>query len=169
MLCAPVTTWLLVTIYPRWSIITPEPIALFPRVVTFTSTTAGFTFAITASCTVSILFPVSAGIVGVVPVCNAPVGFAVLAPPAAVLVLPNCQPANRPIPKIIASRSVSATIAPVRMPPDLRIGVAGGGLARGGLVGGRGGCCREGDDASGLFISHGCCSDGYSVSDSLFI
>src|SRR5438874_11876092 len=102
----------------------PAPL---PR-VTFTSTTAGRTFAITASRTVSSLLPVSGGTVATAPVpgCNCPT----LDPDVPVLVLPNCQPANNPTPKTISRTSVSAMIAPVRNPPERRLvgtGDTGGG------------------------------------------
>src|SRR6266568_1586780 len=106
----------------------PEPIpAPLPR-VTFTSTTAGRTFAITTSRTASSLFAVSAGTVGagLVPGSNWPtLGVSVL-----LLVLPNCQPANNPTPKTTNNTTVSAIIAPVRNPPERRLG--GTGEARGG-------------------------------------
>src|SRR5579864_9477410 len=99
---------------------TPEPIAPPFAVVTFTSTTAGRTFATTASRTVSRLLPDRAGTVptGVLPGCKVVV---LLFGEVITLVLPNCQPANRPTPKITASSTVNAAIAPVRKPrPPLR-------------------------------------------------
>src|SRR5439155_10099662 len=104
---------------------TPEPIAPPCWVVTFTSTTAGRTLAITASRTACSLLPVSGGTVdcGPVPGCNV-VTFE-LAPPVDVLVLPNCQPANKPTPRTNRSTSVKAKMAPERMPVE-RLGFTGG-------------------------------------------
>src|SRR6266568_5542974 len=125
ILCAPLTTWLLVTIYPRPSIMTPEPMAPPCWVVTFTSTTAGRTFAITASRTACSLLPVSGGTVdcGPVPGCN--VATFELAPPVDPLVLPNCQPANKPTPRTTRSTNDRAIIAPVRTPVE-GLGFTGG-------------------------------------------
>src|ERR1700686_5064576 len=94
--------------------ITPEPMALPPCKVTFICTTAGFTFAITASRTASILLLVSCGTVtfGVLPGCKVATLLGLLE----LLVLPNCQPANRPVPKTSASTSARARIAPGRIP-----------------------------------------------------
>src|SRR5215472_19324196 len=74
---------------------TPEPSAAPDDVVTVTSTTDGRTFAITASRTVSMLFPLRGGIVTgeVGPVCNGAVVGAVLT----AVFLPISHPANRPI------------------------------------------------------------------------
>src|SRR5438132_11109872 len=102
-------------------IITPEPIPPPPAVVTFTSTTAGRTLAITASRTASILLPVSAGtvVVGFVPGSSTPV-LEPLAAGVEVVPLPYSQPANKPVPKMIASTRVRTIIAPVRNPPEER-------------------------------------------------
>src|SRR6266404_6925510 len=103
---------------------TPEPIPEPFDALTFTSTTDGLTFAITASRTACRLLPVSAGTVaaGVEPVCSDPEpGVAVAVP-----LLPNCQPANKPTPKIKTSTRVSAVIAPVRILPPGRLGFTGG-------------------------------------------
>src|SRR6516225_5898963 len=110
---------------------TPEPMAppcpCWVWVVTLTSTTAGRTFAITASRTACSLLPVSGGTVdcGPVPGCN--VATFELEPPVDVLVLPNCQPANRPTPRTTRSTMVNDIIAPVRMPFE-RLGLTGGTL-----------------------------------------
>src|ERR1700687_2894658 len=95
---------------------TPEPMAPPCWVVTFTSTTAGRTFATTASRTAFSLLRVSAGTVdcGRVPGCN--VATFVLAPPVDPVVLPNCQPANKPTPRTTRSTNDKATMAPVRTP-----------------------------------------------------
>src|SRR5213080_4350302 len=103
---------------------TPEPIAPPCWVVTFTSTTAGRTFAITASRTACWLLPVRGGTVdcGPVPGCNvATFEFAPLVAP----VLPNCQPANKPTPSTTRRIIDKATMAPVRMPLE-RLGFTGG-------------------------------------------
>src|SRR5579884_1071871 len=93
---------------------TPEP---RPACV-LTCTTAGLTFAIAASRTASILFPVSAGTVAceLAPACNAPdAGFVAVAP----LLWANCQPENRPVPKTSSRTTARARIAPARGPlPD---------------------------------------------------
>src|SRR5579872_5842397 len=70
MLCSPLTTWLLVTISPFASIITPEPICCPWAVVTASSTTDGSIFAIAASCCVItvLLLDDAAGDFDVVPV-----------------------------------------------------------------------------------------------------
>src|SRR5215471_19229357 len=104
---------------------TPEPMAPPCWVVTLTWTTAGRTFAITASRIACSLLPVSGGTVdcGPVPGCN--VATLELAPPVEVLVLPNCQPANKPTPSTTRSIIDRAIIAPVRIPFE-RLGLAGG-------------------------------------------
>src|SRR5437868_2198801 len=104
--------------------------------VTFTSTAAGRTFAITASRTVSSFFPVSGGTIATPPLpgCNCPtLELSVLLP-----LLPNCQPANNPTPKTINRTSVSAIIAPVRSPPDRRLEGTGGGGGGVGILPGAG-------------------------------
>src|SRR5712692_7891534 len=104
--------------------ITPEPMPLPFWAVTSTSTTAGRTRAITASRIASILFPLSGGSVATVfgPLCRVdPVDDAVFAVP-----LPNCQPANRPTPRVSAKMSVNKSIAPVRGPPEVCLGVSVG-------------------------------------------
>ena len=93
---------------------TPEPIPPPFPVVTFTCTTAGFTFAITASRTASILLLLSAGTVAVGAVLGSNVP--TLLVPEAALVLPNCQPANRPTPKMTASSTTRSRMAPARAP-----------------------------------------------------
>src|SRR5260370_16892895 len=122
---------------------TPEPIALAFCVVTATSTTAALTFAIATSCAVATVDVA----------CTVLVGWAVL-----VLVLLNCQPANRPTPKITASSSVSATSAPVRTVP-LRFG----------LTGGKGGGTVTANGAPGSAIPHVCCCSVICPSASFFI
>src|SRR5213083_672887 len=104
---------------------TPEPIAPPCWVVTFTSTTAGRTLAITASRTACSLLPVSGGTVdcGPVPGCN--VATFELAPSVDALVLPNCQPANKPTPRTTRSTNDRVRIAPVRTPLE-RLGLTGG-------------------------------------------
>src|SRR5437868_15232010 len=86
--------------------ITPEPSAPPFGVVTFTSTTAGRTLAITASRTASTLFPVSGGTatVGFVPGCNTPV--LDLLTVGVEVPRPYSQPANKPVPKMITSNKV---------------------------------------------------------------
>src|SRR5436305_12670227 len=104
---------------------TPEPMAPPCWVVTFTSTTAGRTFAITASRTACSLLPVSGGTVdcGPVPGCN--VATLELAPPVDAEVLPNCQPANKPTPNTKRSTIDKVIMAPVRTPFE-RLGLTGG-------------------------------------------
>src|SRR5215471_21058460 len=104
---------------------TPEPMAPPCWVVTLTWTTAGRTFAITASRTACSLLPVSGGTVdcGPVPGCN--VATFELELPVDVLVLPNCQPANKPTPSTTRSTIDRAIMAPVRMPFE-RLGLTGG-------------------------------------------
>src|SRR5947207_7412472 len=82
--------------------ITPEPICWPCEVVTFSSTTDGSILAIAASCCVCGIASVYDGDL------VAEVVLALRLPPA------NCQPANRPTPKITASTSASSTIAPER-------------------------------------------------------
>src|SRR3989442_4874936 len=86
---------------------TPEPSAVPDSVVTVTSTTAGRTFAMTASRTVSMLFAVSAGTVtvGAVPVCNVALVSAVVVGSF----LPICQPANRPMLRTTSSAATRTT------------------------------------------------------------
>src|SRR5579864_7939101 len=112
--------------------ITPEPRALPDEVVTFTSTTAGRTFAMTASRTVSMLFAVSGGTVtgGVVPVCNG----ALMGATVAELFLPICQPANRPILRTTSSAATARTALSGKRP---RVGEG----CVGGVEKGYGDCC----------------------------
>src|SRR5258708_3110685 len=114
MVCSPLTTWLLVTISPFVSIITPEPICCPCAVVTSSSTTAGSTFAITVSCWASSVVPLDDVADAVAVVCD--VVFAVL-----LLPLANSHPENKPTPKMSASTSVRSRIAPPR-PGRLRRG-----------------------------------------------
>src|SRR5947209_8076226 len=134
ILCAPLTTWLLVTISPFASIITPEPICSPCAVVTFSSTTAGSIFAIAASCCVCNAVPLDDVADAVAGACDVML----------VLLLPleNSQPANKPTAKIEASTSVRSTIAPVR-PGRFR---GGGGETCGpeGYLGGWNASCSEG-------------------------
>ena len=99
---------------------TPEPSAAQLRVVTFTLTTAGRTLAMIASRTACILLPLSGGTVdcGPVPGCN--VATFELAPPVDALVLPNCQPANKPTTKTNTSTSAKIRIVLVRNPSPER-------------------------------------------------
>src|SRR5256714_1455916 len=134
ILCSPLTTWLLVTISPCASIITPEPICSPCAVVTLSSTTAGSTFAIAASicvCNDVLLDDVADA---VAEACDA----------VLVLLLPlvSSQPANKPTPKIKASTSVRSTIAPAR-PGRFR---GGGGATWGseGYLGGPNASCSGG-------------------------
>src|SRR5260370_25252347 len=132
--------------------ITPEPSALEPESVTSTSTTAGRIFAIAASRTVSSLVVVAG--------CTAPVVAVVvaLARVEAVLVLLNCQPANRPTPKMTASSRVKASKAPFRTLPDGRVGWEGGIAGESGACPGKGGssiCVCSGYEVyvrGGLFV-----------------
>src|SRR5579875_853970 len=93
--------------------ITPEPIAPPCVVCTLISTTAGLTFAITASRTASILLLLSGGIVATgvcCPCCNG-AGFCVVA----VLLRPNSQPAAKTTtPKRSATSIVTSTASHVR-------------------------------------------------------
>src|SRR5215469_15169358 len=109
---------------------TPEPSWFPDEVVTFTCTTAGCTLAITASRTAWILFAVSAGTeaVGFVPACSVPVVEAVVV----ALLLPNCQPANKPMFRTTSSRP-STTAVPQRL------GERGVAVSCGADTGGRGG------------------------------
>src|SRR5947208_1604111 len=91
---------------------TPDPNPAPLEVVTLICTTAGLTFSITASRTCSVLEPVSDGIV-IVGLDELPV-----------LLLLNCQPAKRPVPKTRASSSASPMIEAVRTPlPERRGGL----------------------------------------------
>src|SRR5260221_11482459 len=112
---------------------TPEPSWFPDEVVTFTCTTVGCTFAITASRTASVLFPLSAGTGAVefVPVCSVPVVEAVVV----ALLLPNCQPANKPM-----FRTKSSSPSTIAVPQRLGLrGAAscgadsGGRAAKGGV------------------------------------
>src|SRR5438034_4899696 len=134
MVCSPLTTWLLVTISPFVSIITPEPICCPCAVVTLISTTAGSIFAMAASCSVSNV------VVPDVVVDAADAADAVAAAFDVVLVLVllllllvNSHPANRPTPKMMASMKVRSSSAPAR-PGRLRGGgeVFGSGGYQGG-------------------------------------
>src|SRR5438477_520235 len=100
ILCAPLTTWLLVTMSPCASIITPEPICSPWAVVTSSSTTAGSILAMAASCWACSEVPLDVAAVEVAP------AFVVL------LACAYSQPENRPVPKMRASTSARSTIAP---------------------------------------------------------
>src|SRR5215469_513603 len=127
MLSSPLTTWLLVTISPFVSIMTPEPTCSPCAVVTLSSTTAGSTLAMAASCRASsVVLPVDVAV--------AVAAFDVV-PALLLLLLVNSQPANRPTPKMRASTSVRSTIAPAR-PGRLRGGVGGAATGPGGYAGG---------------------------------
>src|SRR5579859_6234617 len=102
---------------------TPEPIPDPLWVVTLTWTTAGRTLATTASRTASVLLPLTAGMVGAgfVPGCN----WAVPGWFTTVELRPNCQPANKPVPKMNASKTVNAKMDAVRTPLEGRCGGCG--------------------------------------------
>src|SRR5579885_1409628 len=107
---------------------TPEPMALPLCVVTLTSTTPALSFAMAASCAV----------------CTEAVACAVeaVALPAVVVVLLNCQPAKRPVPKMRSSTSANAPMAQARKPPPLlRLAGGAGGVGGVGNVGSVEGCC----------------------------
>src|SRR5258707_1577572 len=104
ILCAPLTTWLLVTMSPCASIMTPEPICSPCAVVTLSSTTAGSILAMSASC-----WAWSEVSLDVVAVEVAPVFVVVL---ALLLVCAYAHPENRPVPKMRARTSVRSRIAP---------------------------------------------------------
>src|SRR6266566_1973288 len=131
ILCAPLTTWLLVTMSPCASIITPEPICSPCAVVTSSSTTAGSILAMAASCWACSEVPLD-----VVAVEVAPAFVVVL---ALLLVCAYSHPENRPIPKMRASTSVRSRIAPAR-PRRRRF--------RGGRGGGEGGPGGEPDGST---------------------
>src|SRR5579884_317921 len=110
---------------------TPEPMALPLCVVTLTSTTPALSFAMAASCAVcteAVVCAVEA--------------VALLVLPAVVVVLLNCQPAKRPVPKMRSSTSAKAPMAQARKPPPL-LRLAGGVGDVGGVgnVGSVEGCC----------------------------
>src|SRR5437667_411035 len=113
MVCSPLTTWLLVTMSPFESIMTPEPICCPCDVVTSSSTTAGSIFAMAASCCVSMVFALDEEPFD----CACEVDDDVTTDdvvPVLLWLLANCQPANRPTPKMAAITSVRSTIAAVR-------------------------------------------------------
>src|SRR5712691_10898180 len=116
MLCSPLTTWLLVTMSPFESIMTPEPICPPCAVVTLSSTTAGSIVAMAASCWDCIDVPVDEEAVDVA------TAFVVVL--ALLLLCANSQPENRPTLKMRASTSVRSMIAPGR-PRRFRGGIGG--------------------------------------------
>src|SRR2546421_8699730 len=125
ILCSPLTTWLLVTMSPCASIITPEPICSPFAVVTSISTTAGSILAMAASCWAWSDVALEELADELVPV------FVVLL--ALLLACAYSHPENRPVPKMTARTSARSTMAP-----------AGPGRRRlrgemGGSVGGPGG------------------------------
>ncbi len=107
MVCSPLTTWLLVTISPFVSIITPEPTCCPCTVVTLSSTTDGSILAIAASCCVSNVVALDV-VAGAVVVACAVVLVLLLLLPA------NSHPENSPTPKMRASARVRSSIAPAR-------------------------------------------------------
>src|SRR5258707_10866441 len=121
---------------PLASIITPEPICCPRDVVTASSTTAGSIFAMAASCCVSMVFALDEEPFD----CACEVDDVVTADgvvPVLPWLLVNCQPANRPTPKMAAITSVRSTIATVR-PARLR-GFCGGPAGGSGPIGYLGG------------------------------
>src|SRR2546423_6115052 len=125
ILCAPLTTWLLVTMSPCASIITPEPICSPCAVVTWSSTTAGSILAMAASCWACsdvVLEEVAVEVVL-----------------ALLLACAYSHPENRPVPKMRARTSVRSTIAPAG-PRRRRL--------RGGIGGGEGGPAGEPGDST---------------------
>src|SRR2546421_7481904 len=145
ILCAPLTTWLLVTMSPCASIITPEPICSPWAVVTSSSPTAGSILAMAASCWAWSEVPLDEVAVEVAP------AFVVVL--ALLLVCAYAHPENRPVPKMRASTSVRSRIAAGR-PGRLRGRMGGEAGGPGGEPGGSG---REG---GGCTVS---CSLGVSV------
>src|SRR2546421_967295 len=133
MVCSPLTTWLLVTMSPFVSIITPEPICSPCTVITLISTTAGSIFAMAASCCASNV-PLDDGAVAVTTVLDV----------VLVLLLPlvNSRPANRPTPKMRASTKVRSRIAPAR--PGRFCGGGGEVCGPGGYLGGWDASCTGG-------------------------
>src|SRR5258708_23085899 len=98
ILCSPLTTWLLVTMSPCASIITPEPICSPCAVVTLSSTTAGSILAMAASCWAWSEVPLDV--------------VAVVVALALLLVCAYSHPENSPDPKLRATTSVRSRIAP---------------------------------------------------------
>src|SRR5712692_4361447 len=115
IVCSPLTTWLLVTISPFVSIITPEPICCPCAVVTWSSTTAGSILAMAASCSVS-------NVVTLDEVADAVAATVDVVLVLLLLLLVNSHPANRPTPKMSTSTRVRSTNTPAR-PGRLRGGV----------------------------------------------
>src|SRR2546423_352919 len=136
ILCAPLTTWLLVTMSPCASIITPEPICSPCAVVTSSSTTDGSTLAMAASCWACSDVVLEDVAVEVVPAV------------VVVLACANSHPENRPVPKMRARMNAKSTMAP-----------AGPGRRR--LLGRMGG--KEGGPAGEPGDSTMSCSLGVSV------
>src|SRR6266702_2217470 len=139
ILCSPLTTWLLVTMSPCASIMTPEPICSPCAVVTSSSTTAGSILAMAASCWACSEVPLD-----VVAVELAPVFVVVL---ALLLACAYSHPENRPVPKMRARTSVRSRIAPAPFPwgdgrrrgrPRWRAERLDDGLFGGSVRGGRG-------------------------------
>src|SRR5438552_8626813 len=134
MVCSPLTTWLLVTMSPFVSTITPEPICSPCTVITLISTTAGSIFAMAASCCAS----------NVVPLDDVAVAVATVLDVVLVLLLPlvNSRPANKPTPKMRASTKVRSRIAPAR--PGRFRGGGGEVCGPGGYLGGWDASCTGG-------------------------
>src|SRR5579859_4303016 len=127
---------------------TPEPTALPLCVVTSISVTAALIFAIAASCAVS---TVAVADTVVVP-------WVELLLPVALLLLLNCQPANRPMLKMPASNKIKSATVAVRkaLPPRFVCTGGDGGCCTCGC-GSCGGCGGIANAASGSYISHDCC------------
>src|SRR5438132_13725092 len=104
ILCSPLTTWLLVTMSPCASIITPEPICSPWAVVTSSSTTDGSILAMAASCWACSDVALEELADELVPVC-----VVVL---ALLLACAYSHPENRPVPKMTARTSARSTMAP---------------------------------------------------------
>src|SRR2546421_12808493 len=134
ILCAPLVTWLLVTMSPCPSLMTPEPICSPCAVVTMSSTTAGSILAMAASCWAWSEVPLDVVAVEVVL--------------ALLLACAYSHPENRPVPKMRARTSVRSRIAPAG-PRRRRF--------RGGMGGGEGG---SGGELDGSTMP---CSGGASV------
>src|SRR2546423_7068546 len=142
ILCSPLTTWLLVTMSPCASIITPEPICSPCAVVTSSSTTVGSILAMAASCWAWSEVPLD-----VVAVEVAPAFVVVL---ALLLAYAYSHPENRPVPKMRARTSVRSRIAPAGpRRRRFRGGMGGGGSVRGGEPNGSTMACSVGASVAG--------------------